>query len=214
MASWIEDGCVVSAGSRRSRAASTARRSSSKKAGSMAADIGRGEGCAAVTIRSPVPDRTAQQRASHQLSSEEFPLGPRPLPVASGIRAKGPRPLQTISWRHREKVVDFPAAAPPLPGGPVIFRNQVSSVARTSLSEWNSRDRPHPQHEKYFQRLQITHSDRETSAPEARSILRHVTEPKQSLGAIGSPVPHISRQFTAQASTRGYAFAHSLPLYH
>src|SRR6202022_2940641 len=84
-----------------------------------------------------------------------------PLPVASGIRAKGPRLLQIISWRHRERAADFPAAARLLPGAPATSRNQASLVVRVSLPEWNSRDRPCPQRAPF----------RGSAAPSCRDLL-------------------------------------------
>src|SRR5262249_34052954 len=136
----MEAGCVPSAGNKRSSAASTLTRSSSKNAGSF---IAAGEGLAedgAVTTRSLVLDRTVQQRAFRQLCGAGFRHGPRLLPIAFGIRAKVPRLLQIISSHRREKVVGSPAAAPLLPGAQATSRNQASLAAQAFLQGSNSRD--------------------------------------------------------------------------
>src|SRR5258708_39292665 len=47
-----------------------------------------------VTTSSPARERKVQQPACHRLSSRESLLAPRPLPVASGIRARVRRLLR------------------------------------------------------------------------------------------------------------------------
>src|ERR1700719_3006832 len=97
-----------------------------------------------VTIRPPARDRTARRQACHRLSSGGFPLAPLPLPVVSGTRVKGRRPLRTASWRRPKRVAGFRGGGRLLPGGQASAQNRAFSAVRVSWEQVNSRDRPYP----------------------------------------------------------------------
>src|SRR6202790_4282399 len=108
MAWWIEDGWVDSDGSNFSRWASTARRSSSKKAGSfMGAGVAVTGRFATVTIGSRVRDRKVRGRVFRRLFWGGFRRGLRLLRVAFGIRGRAGRLLRRVSWRRRERAAGF-----------------------------------------------------------------------------------------------------------
>src|SRR3954468_1348862 len=136
----MEEGCADSAGSSRSRDASTTMRSSSKKAGSFTAVLGLGdEPCAAVTIRSRARDGTVPKPSCRLPSLIESRLDLRRPRAASGIREIEPRLPQIISWRHPAKVAGSPGGVQLPRGGRATSQNLASSAARAFLEELNSR---------------------------------------------------------------------------
>src|SRR6202022_4564319 len=77
-------------------------------------------------LRSRVPGRRAPPPIFHRPFSAKFPRA-LPLPaIVSGIRAKAPRLLQTISSLRPARVADFPAGAQLLHDASVNAQNPVS----------------------------------------------------------------------------------------
>src|SRR5258707_8859650 len=95
-----------------------------------------------VTTRAPARDRKAQRPACHRPSSEGFPRGLRPLPVASGTPGKARHLLRRASLRRPKRVADSPGGGRLLQDELASAQNRVSWAVLVSWWQVNSRGRP------------------------------------------------------------------------
>src|SRR5207302_1047898 len=95
-----------------------------------------------VTIQPPARDRTARRKACHRPSSGGFPLAPPPLPVASGTRARAPRPPRTASSHRPTRAAGFPGSGRLPQGGQASAQNRAFWEVQVFWEQVNSRDRP------------------------------------------------------------------------
>src|SRR5208283_253325 len=140
IAACIELGGTLSAGISRSRCASTASRSSSKNSGSFIVQrVFLSAELAGFTYCSLLRAQTLRRPACHRLSSTISPLVLPLLPVASGIPAKGSRPLQTISWPRPGKAAGSPVSVPLPPAAITTSQNPAFSLPLVFSEQVNPR---------------------------------------------------------------------------